>query len=39
MLQIFCYSLSPDDGTTFRNKISSGAEHFIDLSQVCNLNY
>ena len=36
-VEIFCYSLSPDDGTTFRNKISSGAEHFIDLSQLpCN---
>ncbi|XP_071125785.1 UDP-N-acetylglucosamine--peptide N-acetylglucosaminyltransferase 110 kDa subunit-like isoform X1 [Mytilus edulis] len=36
-VEIFCYSLSPDDGTTFRNKIASEAEHFIDLSQVpCN---
>ena len=33
-LQVFCYSLSPDDGTTFRAKISGEAEHFIDLSQV-----
>ena len=35
--QIFCYSLSPDDGTTFRQKISSEAEHFTDLSKIpCN---
>ncbi|RUS69693.1 hypothetical protein EGW08_022546 [Elysia chlorotica] len=36
-VEIFCYSLSPDDGTTFRQKISSEAEHFIDLSKIpCN---
>merc|ERR1711962_1398395 len=36
-VEIFCYSLSPDDGTTFRQKVSSEAEHFIDLSAVqCN---
>ncbi|CAL4122228.1 unnamed protein product, partial [Meganyctiphanes norvegica] len=36
-VEIFCYALSPDDGTTFRSKISNGAEHFIDLSQIpCN---
>ena len=36
-LQVFCYSLSPDDQTNFRNKISREAEHFIDLSQLpCN---
>lgn len=33
-VEVFCYSLSPDDGTSFRNKISTEAEHFIDLSQV-----
>lgn len=33
-LKIFCYSLSPDDGTTFRAKIGREAEHFVDLSQV-----
>ena len=32
--QIFCYSLSADDSTNFRAKISGEAEHFIDLSQV-----
>lgn len=36
-MQIFCYSLSPDDGTRFRQKIAGEAEHFIDLSQLpCN---
>nr|XP_018902920.1 PREDICTED: UDP-N-acetylglucosamine--peptide N-acetylglucosaminyltransferase 110 kDa subunit isoform X1 [Bemisia tabaci] len=36
-VEIFCYALSPDDGTTFRAKIAREAEHFIDLSQVpCN---
>ena len=31
------YSLAPDDHTTFRQKISREAEHFIDLSGVvCN---
>ena len=37
VLQVFCYSLSADDGTTFRAKVSSESEHFIDLSQIpCN---
>lgn len=36
-VEIFCYALSPDDGTTFRGKIAREAEHFIDLSQMpCN---
>lgn len=36
-VEIFCYALSPDDGTTFRQKIVNESEHFIDLSQVpCN---
>jgi len=36
-VEIFCYALSPDDGTTFRSKIAGGAEHFVDLSQIpCN---
>jgi len=33
-VEIFCYSLAPDDNTTFRQKVSRGAEHFIDLSQI-----
>lgn len=36
-VEIFCYALSTDDGTTFRYKISRESEHFIDLSQIqCN---
>jgi len=36
-VEIFCYALSADDGTTFRAKIAREAEHFIDLSQIpCN---
>jgi len=36
-VEIFCYSLSPDDGTTFRQKVSRESEHFIDLSAIqCN---
>ncbi|XP_033250906.1 UDP-N-acetylglucosamine--peptide N-acetylglucosaminyltransferase 110 kDa subunit-like isoform X2 [Drosophila miranda] len=36
-VEIFCYALSSDDGTTFRYKISREAEHFVDLSQIpCN---
>ena len=33
-MEIFCYSLAPDDNTTFRQKVSRGAEHFIDLSLI-----
>lgn len=36
-VEIFCYALSPDDGTTFRSKIGAGCDHFIDLSMIpCN---
>lgn len=36
-VEIFCYALSADDGTTFRYKIIREAEHFVDLSQIqCN---
>jgi protein O-GlcNAc transferase len=36
-VEIFCYSLSADDGTAFREKIQREAEHFTDLSLVaCN---
>lgn len=34
-VEVFCYSLSPDDNTSFRKKISEESEHFIDLSKVC----
>ncbi|XP_052793674.1 UDP-N-acetylglucosamine--peptide N-acetylglucosaminyltransferase 110 kDa subunit-like [Mya arenaria] len=36
-VEIFCYSLTADDGTSFRAKVSRETEHFIDLSQIpCN---
>ncbi|KAH0954954.1 hypothetical protein HN011_000543 [Eciton burchellii] len=36
-VEVFCYALSSDDGTTFRAKIAREAEHFVDLSQIsCN---
>lgn len=36
-VEIFCYALSPDDGTKFRAKIEREADHFIDLSAIpCN---
>ncbi|XP_060534592.1 UDP-N-acetylglucosamine--peptide N-acetylglucosaminyltransferase 110 kDa subunit isoform X2 [Cylas formicarius] len=36
-VEVFCYALSQDDGTTFRSKISRECEHFIDLSsESCN---
>ena len=33
-VQVFCYALSPNDGTNFRLKLMQEAEHFVDLSQV-----
>nr|VZI45789.1 unnamed protein product [Spirometra erinaceieuropaei] len=33
-VEVFCYSLSADDGTTFRAKVNREAEHFVDLSGV-----
>lgn len=36
-VEIFCYALSPNDGTKFRAKIEREADRFIDLSVVpCN---
>lgn len=36
-VEIFCYALSPNDGTKFRAKIEREADHFIDLSAIpCN---
>jgi protein O-GlcNAc transferase len=32
MFQVFCYALSPNDGTEWRQRIQSEAEHFIDVS-------
>nr|XP_026500284.1 UDP-N-acetylglucosamine--peptide N-acetylglucosaminyltransferase 110 kDa subunit-like [Vanessa tameamea] len=37
-VEIFCYALNRDDGTTFRSKIVEESEHFIDLSFItCNV--
>ncbi|XP_043486094.1 UDP-N-acetylglucosamine--peptide N-acetylglucosaminyltransferase 110 kDa subunit isoform X1 [Polistes fuscatus] len=37
LVEVFCYALSSDDGTTFRAKIARESEHFVDLSQTpCN---
>lgn len=37
-VEIFCYALNSDDGTTFRSKIMTESEHFVDLSQItCNV--
>ncbi|XP_072930626.1 UDP-N-acetylglucosamine--peptide N-acetylglucosaminyltransferase 110 kDa subunit-like isoform X2 [Epargyreus clarus] len=33
-VEIFCYALNPDDGTTFRSKIYNESEHFVDLSAI-----
>ena len=34
LAQIFCYALTADDSTSFRRKIESDAEHFVDLSSI-----
>jgi len=34
-VEVFCYALSPNDNTNFRQKIMQESEHFIDLSSVC----
>lgn len=37
LVEIYCYALSPDDGTTFRSKVESECDHFVDLSSItCN---
>lgn len=33
-IEVYCYALSPDDGTNFRQHIISGAEHFADFSDT-----
>eukprot|EP00245_Coleochaete_scutata_P005975 TRINITY_DN2002_c0_g3_i1.p1 TRINITY_DN2002_c0_g3~~TRINITY_DN2002_c0_g3_i1.p1 ORF type:complete len:980 (-),score=185.90 TRINITY_DN2002_c0_g3_i1:691-3630(-) len=32
IIEVFCYSLSPSDGSEWRQRISAEAEHFIDVS-------
>jgi len=31
-LQVFCYALSPPDGSEWRQRIEAEAEHFLDVS-------
>ncbi|MCI24901.1 putative UDP-N-acetylglucosamine--peptide N-acetylglucosaminyltransferase SEC-like, partial [Trifolium medium] len=31
---VFCYALSPNDGTEWRQRIQSEAEHFVDVSAM-----
>ncbi|XP_052158025.1 probable UDP-N-acetylglucosamine--peptide N-acetylglucosaminyltransferase SEC [Oryza glaberrima] len=33
-IEVFCYALSQDDGTEWRQRIRSEAEHFIDVSSM-----
>lgn len=33
-VQVFCYALSPNDGTEWRQRTQSEAEHFIDVSAM-----
>ncbi|GAV69747.1 TPR_7 domain-containing protein/TPR_11 domain-containing protein/Glyco_transf_41 domain-containing protein [Cephalotus follicularis] len=33
-VEVFCYALSPNDGTEWRQRIQSEAEHFIDVSAM-----
>lgn len=32
--QVFCYALSQNDGTEWRQRIQSEAEHFVDVSAM-----
>jgi len=33
-MQVFCYALSANDGTEWRQRIQSEAEHFVDVSAM-----
>ncbi|KAJ1409319.1 Tetratricopeptide-like helical domain superfamily [Sesbania bispinosa] len=33
-VEVFCYALSPNDGTEWRQRIQSEAEHFVDVSAM-----
>lgn len=33
-VEVFCYALSPNDGTEWRMRITSEAEHFVDVSSM-----
>eukprot|EP01029_Cantina_marsupialis_P031244 TRINITY_DN8906_c0_g1_i1.p1 TRINITY_DN8906_c0_g1~~TRINITY_DN8906_c0_g1_i1.p1 ORF type:complete len:1095 (+),score=304.88 TRINITY_DN8906_c0_g1_i1:527-3811(+) len=32
--EVFCYALSPDDGSEYRKRISSNVEHFVDIHHL-----
>lgn len=34
ILQVFCYALSQNDGSEWRQRIQSEAEHFVDVSSM-----
>ena len=34
LVEVFCYSLAPDDGSIYRKKIEREVEHFVDLSSI-----
>lgn len=34
MMQVFCYALSQSDGSEWRQRISTEAEHFVDVSAM-----
>lgn len=34
LVEVFCYSLAPDDGSSYRRKIEREVEHFVDLSTI-----
>lgn len=37
-VEVYCYALNADDGTTFRRKIVEESEHFVDFSLIpCNI--
>lgn len=31
-VEVFCYALSPNDGSEWRQRIEAEAEHFLDMS-------
>ncbi|XP_059665673.1 probable UDP-N-acetylglucosamine--peptide N-acetylglucosaminyltransferase SEC isoform X2 [Cornus florida] len=33
-IEVFCYALSPNDGTEWRQRIQTEAEHFVDVSAM-----
>eukprot|EP00697_Spironema_sp_BW2_P001466 gnl/Spiro4/11968_TR6321_c0_g1_i1.p1 gnl/Spiro4/11968_TR6321_c0_g1~~gnl/Spiro4/11968_TR6321_c0_g1_i1.p1 ORF type:complete len:832 (+),score=280.79 gnl/Spiro4/11968_TR6321_c0_g1_i1:69-2498(+) len=37
LIEVFCYSLMPDDETVYRRKIESESEHFTDITDLQSL--